>query len=94
MRGTAAVWDLAILHKNGYALSPDQTAQAEHCQEYPLATGTSNLSQRAYLSSWLTGDLSNIIAHCPLGKARGVDKWSIGELRLLPDVAIEDLVHW
>eukprot|EP00971_Amphidinium_carterae_P349340 6490968-Amphidinium_carterae.4 len=42
-------------------------------------------------SSWRTGDLRNIIDHCPLGKARGVDRWSIGELRLLPDIAINDL---
>eukprot|EP00971_Amphidinium_carterae_P084696 1676320-Amphidinium_carterae.2 len=29
IRGAAAVWDLAILHENGYALSPDQAAQSE-----------------------------------------------------------------
>eukprot|EP00971_Amphidinium_carterae_P099421 1966882-Amphidinium_carterae.3 len=29
IRGNDSVWDLAILHDNGYALSPDQTAQAE-----------------------------------------------------------------
>eukprot|EP00971_Amphidinium_carterae_P244385 4852653-Amphidinium_carterae.1 len=29
IRGTAAVWDLAILSDNGYAVSPDQAAQAE-----------------------------------------------------------------
>eukprot|EP00971_Amphidinium_carterae_P148346 2940762-Amphidinium_carterae.1 len=28
-RGTAAVWDLAILSKDGYALSPDQATRAE-----------------------------------------------------------------
>eukprot|EP00971_Amphidinium_carterae_P115711 2291710-Amphidinium_carterae.2 len=42
-------------------------------------------------SSWSTGDLRKIIDHCPLGKARGVDRWSIGELSLLPDIAINDL---
>eukprot|EP00971_Amphidinium_carterae_P316047 6282060-Amphidinium_carterae.1 len=26
---TAAVWDLAVLHEDGFALTPDQTAQAE-----------------------------------------------------------------
>eukprot|EP00971_Amphidinium_carterae_P084880 1679598-Amphidinium_carterae.1 len=29
IRGTAAVWDLAILSKDGYALSPDQATKAE-----------------------------------------------------------------
>eukprot|EP00971_Amphidinium_carterae_P141436 2802561-Amphidinium_carterae.1 len=29
IRGTAAVWDLAILSADGYALSPDQAAGAE-----------------------------------------------------------------
>eukprot|EP00971_Amphidinium_carterae_P003700 73580-Amphidinium_carterae.1 len=29
IRGTAAVWDLAILSEEGYALSPDQATQAE-----------------------------------------------------------------
>eukprot|EP00971_Amphidinium_carterae_P272298 5403994-Amphidinium_carterae.1 len=46
------------------------------------------------MSSWSTGDLRSIIAHCPLGKARGVDRWSIAELRLLPDIAIEDLARF
>eukprot|EP00971_Amphidinium_carterae_P205300 4074816-Amphidinium_carterae.2 len=41
--------------------------------------------------SWRTGDLRKVIAHCPLGKTRGVDRWSIGELCLLPDIAIDDL---
>eukprot|EP00971_Amphidinium_carterae_P350118 6491392-Amphidinium_carterae.1 len=27
--GTVAVWDLAILHEDGFALTPDQTVQAE-----------------------------------------------------------------
>eukprot|EP00971_Amphidinium_carterae_P198576 3941046-Amphidinium_carterae.1 len=49
------------------------------------------------MSSWSTGDLRSIIAHCPLGKpgkARGVDRWSIAELRLLPDIAIENLARF
>eukprot|EP00971_Amphidinium_carterae_P230548 4575387-Amphidinium_carterae.1 len=29
IRGTAAVWDIAILSEDGFALSPDQAAQAE-----------------------------------------------------------------
>eukprot|EP00971_Amphidinium_carterae_P183418 3640459-Amphidinium_carterae.3 len=53
IRGNASVWDLAILHDNGYALSSDdQTAQAE-------------------LAAW--------------------SKLCIGELWLLPDIALEDV---
>eukprot|EP00971_Amphidinium_carterae_P049501 975412-Amphidinium_carterae.1 len=51
-------------------------------------------SKSTSASSCRTGDLRKIIAHCRLGKARGVDRWSTGELRLLTDVAREDLVNF
>eukprot|EP00971_Amphidinium_carterae_P059158 1169707-Amphidinium_carterae.1 len=75
----AAVWDVAILHENGKLWQPG------------LATFPAKTTSQ---SSRTTGDLVNVIAHCPLGKARGVDRWSTGELCLLPDVAIEDLANF
>eukprot|EP00971_Amphidinium_carterae_P029749 585473-Amphidinium_carterae.1 len=93
IRGTAAVWDIAILSDDGFALSPDQAAQAELQAWSKLwQPGTATFPNKAAsVSSWSTGELRNIIAHCPVGKARGVDRWSIAELRLLPDIAIDDL---
>eukprot|EP00971_Amphidinium_carterae_P135204 2679745-Amphidinium_carterae.1 len=93
IRGTAAVWDLAILSEDGFALNPDQAAQAELQAWSKLwQPGSTTFPNKASsTSSWSTGDLKNVTAHCPLGKARGVDRWSIAELRLLPDTAIEDL---
>eukprot|EP00971_Amphidinium_carterae_P151639 3005891-Amphidinium_carterae.6 len=93
IRGTASVWDLSILHENGYALGPDQTAQSELMAWSKLWEPglTTFPHKQTSASSWATGDLRNVIMHCPLGKARGVDRWSIGELRLLPAQAIEDL---
>eukprot|EP00971_Amphidinium_carterae_P252585 5014677-Amphidinium_carterae.1 len=93
IRGNASVWDLAILHYNGYALSPDQTAQAElNAWSTRWKPGVASFPNKTTCeSSWRTGDLRKVIDHCPLGKARGVDRWSIGELRLLPDIAILDL---
>eukprot|EP00971_Amphidinium_carterae_P235124 4665830-Amphidinium_carterae.2 len=93
IRGTAAVWDLAILSDEGYALSPDQAAQAELSAWSKLwQPGTTTFPNKTTSqSSWSTGDLRSVINHCPLGKARGVDRWSIAELRLLPDMAIADL---
>eukprot|EP00971_Amphidinium_carterae_P006107 120334-Amphidinium_carterae.1 len=87
IRGTAAVWDLAILSENGYALSPDQVAQAELAAWSKLwQPGNTTFSQKVTSqSSWRTGDLRSVISHWCLGKARGVDRWSIAELRLLPE---------
>eukprot|EP00971_Amphidinium_carterae_P172054 3411418-Amphidinium_carterae.1 len=53
--------------------------------------GTGGSALMGAESSWRTGDLRKIIDHCPLGKARGVDRWNIEKLRLLPDIAINDL---
>eukprot|EP00971_Amphidinium_carterae_P208450 4135785-Amphidinium_carterae.1 len=76
IRGTAAVWDLAITHENGFALSPDDTAVAELAAWSKLwQPGTVDFPQRATSkSAWSTDDVNNIISHCPLGKARGVDR--------------------
>eukprot|EP00971_Amphidinium_carterae_P300159 5963890-Amphidinium_carterae.1 len=99
IRGTAAVWDLAILSDTGFALTPDQAAQAELAAWSKLwQPGCTTFTNKTSLqSSWRTGDLQAVINHCPLGivgKARGVDRWSIAELRLLPDLAIEDLAKF
>eukprot|EP00971_Amphidinium_carterae_P347326 6489264-Amphidinium_carterae.1 len=77
-------------------LTPDQTAQAELNAWSTLwqPGDASFLNNSTSESSWRTGDLRNIISHCPLGKARGVDRWSIGELRLLPDIVVEDMAHY
>eukprot|EP00971_Amphidinium_carterae_P201622 4000880-Amphidinium_carterae.2 len=84
IRGTAAVWDIAILHENGFALTPDQAAQAELGAWSKLwQPGTTTFPHKqTSKSSWRTGDLKEVIRHCPLGKARGADRWSIAELRL------------
>eukprot|EP00971_Amphidinium_carterae_P340335 6478620-Amphidinium_carterae.1 len=96
IRGTAAVWDLAILSDAGYALSPDQAKQAElEAWSKLWQPGRTTFPDKTTSqSSWGTGDLRSVIRHCPLGKARGVDRWSIAELRLLPDTAIADLAHF
>eukprot|EP00971_Amphidinium_carterae_P033145 652553-Amphidinium_carterae.1 len=96
IRGTAAVWDLAILSEEGYALSPDQATQAElEAWSKLWQPGRTTFPDKATSqSSWGTGDLCSVIRHCPLGKARGVDRWSIAELRLLPDTAISDLANF
>eukprot|EP00971_Amphidinium_carterae_P082354 1628259-Amphidinium_carterae.3 len=93
IRGTAAVWDLAILHENGYALSSDQAAQSDLIAWSKLwQPGRSTFpNKHTSASSWRTGDLRAVIKYCALGKARGVDRWSIAELRLLINQAIEDL---
>eukprot|EP00971_Amphidinium_carterae_P112285 2224075-Amphidinium_carterae.1 len=97
IRGTAAVWDLAILSSvwtsDGFALSPDQATQAElEAWSKLWQPGRTTFPAKATsLSSWVTGDLQSVIRHCPLGKARGVDRWSIAELRMLPATAIADL---
>eukprot|EP00971_Amphidinium_carterae_P224567 4454834-Amphidinium_carterae.1 len=72
IRGTAAVWDLAILSNDGFALNPDQAAQAELQAWSKLwQPGRTNFPNKTTSeSSWCTGDLRNVIAHCPLGKAR------------------------
>eukprot|EP00971_Amphidinium_carterae_P350462 6491558-Amphidinium_carterae.2 len=96
IRGTAAVWDLAILSENGFALSPHQAAQAELDAWSKLwQPGHTTFPHKdTSQSSWRTGDLKAVISHCPLGKARGVDRWSIAELWILPDQAIEDLANF
>eukprot|EP00971_Amphidinium_carterae_P311084 6182141-Amphidinium_carterae.1 len=73
IRGTAVVWDLAILSGNGFALSPDQAAQAELEAWSKLwqPGHTSFPNKVTSQSSWRTGDLKAVIRHCPLGKARG-----------------------
>eukprot|EP00971_Amphidinium_carterae_P144480 2863140-Amphidinium_carterae.1 len=38
-----------------------------------------------------TDDLGSIVTHCRLGKALGGDRWCMGELRLLPQEAYQDL---
>eukprot|EP00971_Amphidinium_carterae_P139214 2758690-Amphidinium_carterae.1 len=59
IRGTAAVWDLAILSDDGYALSPDQAAKAELQAWSKLwQPGTTTfLHKTTSQSSWCTGDL-------------------------------------
>eukprot|EP00971_Amphidinium_carterae_P233542 4634806-Amphidinium_carterae.1 len=96
IRGTAAVWDLAILSEEGYALSPDQATQAElEAWSKLWQPGNTTFPAKATSqSSWGTGDLRSVIRHCPLGKARGVDRWSIAELWLLPEDAIADLANF
>eukprot|EP00971_Amphidinium_carterae_P008746 171952-Amphidinium_carterae.1 len=96
IRGTAAVWDIAILSDEGYALTPDQGTQAElQAWSKQWQPGQTTFPHKTTSqSSWSTGELRNVISHCPLGKARGVDRWSIAELRLLPDHAIDDLAHF
>eukprot|EP00971_Amphidinium_carterae_P137110 2717150-Amphidinium_carterae.2 len=78
IRGTASVWDVA---------EAELTAWSKPWQPGEMLFEHRSTSQ----SSGDSGDLVNIISHCPLGKARGVDGWSISELRLLPQVAIDDL---
>eukprot|EP00971_Amphidinium_carterae_P242483 4814867-Amphidinium_carterae.2 len=75
IRGTAAVWDLAILSEDGYALSPDHAAQAELEAWSKLwrPGDTTFPNKTTSRSSWGTGELKSVIRHCPLGKARGVD---------------------
>eukprot|EP00971_Amphidinium_carterae_P049176 969142-Amphidinium_carterae.1 len=70
-----AVWDLAILSEDGYALSPDQAARAELEAWSKLwqPGHTTFPAKVTSQSSWVTGDLRSVIRHCPLGKARGVD---------------------
>eukprot|EP00971_Amphidinium_carterae_P059734 1181704-Amphidinium_carterae.3 len=71
IRGNASVWDLAILHENGYALSPDQTAQAElrACSKL-WQPGIADFPNKCTSeSAWRNGDLRNIISHCRLKQA-------------------------
>eukprot|EP00971_Amphidinium_carterae_P167029 3309935-Amphidinium_carterae.2 len=77
-------------------LTPDQTAQAELAAWSKLWRPRTVHFERKCSSdsSWCAGDLTNmlhVVSHCALGKVRGVDRWSIGELRLLSEVAFEDL---
>eukprot|EP00971_Amphidinium_carterae_P166114 3292667-Amphidinium_carterae.3 len=78
--GSEAMLELAMLRENGYALSPDQIAQAE---------------LNAWSTLWQPGVANfpnkSTIANPPGEPARGVDRWSIGELRQLADIAVEDL---
>eukprot|EP00971_Amphidinium_carterae_P213613 4239501-Amphidinium_carterae.2 len=72
IRGTAAVWDLAILHAKCLVLGPNRAGRAN----------------RLEYTHWQPG----IVTFGSLGRARGrrgVDRWSIGELRLLPQLALE-----
>eukprot|EP00971_Amphidinium_carterae_P108342 2145139-Amphidinium_carterae.2 len=66
IRGTAAVWDLATLSENGYALSPDQAAQAElEAWSKLWQPGSTTFPQKATSQpSWRTGGHQSL----PLGQ--------------------------
>eukprot|EP00971_Amphidinium_carterae_P351074 6491897-Amphidinium_carterae.2 len=85
-----------FLSEKGFASSPDQAATAElEAWSKLWQPGHTTFPHKATSqSSWRTGDLQAVINHCPLGKARGVDRWSIAELRLLPEQALEDLARF
>eukprot|EP00971_Amphidinium_carterae_P108243 2143401-Amphidinium_carterae.1 len=65
IRGSAAVWDIAILSDEGYALTPDQAGQAE-LQAWRLSWSklwqpgqTTFPHKTTSQSSWRTGELRN-----------------------------------
>eukprot|EP00971_Amphidinium_carterae_P147522 2923579-Amphidinium_carterae.1 len=85
IRGTVAVWDLAVHDEDGFAYTPDDMAKRP---------GTPQLQKQGggKASEGTSHTLRSVIKHCPSGKARGADRRGMSEIKLLPEQAVRDLV--
>eukprot|EP00971_Amphidinium_carterae_P155062 3074951-Amphidinium_carterae.2 len=65
---------------SGFALTPDDTAQVELEAWSKLWRPRSVVTDP---SAWSANTIASIIRHCPAGKASGIDRWGMGEFKLL-----------
>eukprot|EP00971_Amphidinium_carterae_P031127 612539-Amphidinium_carterae.2 len=95
IRGTTAVWDLAVHDENGFAHTPDDTAKVELGAWSKLWRPTAPELQKLPSdkpSEWSFHALRSGIKHCPSGKARGADRSGMNEIKLLLEQVVRDLM--